>query len=219
MFAKPSRHAAFAVLSLLAASLTTARATDIYTDKTAFLAHVDSDSCFEDFQGLTPSDSPDSLDFGGNGYAYTATAPINGLYIVKQNSDIYLSTDIATEPLVLTFTSGNVTAFGGNLFGTDFPGNFQAGAVTITLDDGTTTTITANSASDFIGFVSASNAPINSLTLTTTQPVGGIAFPTMNNVYAGRASQNVVPGPSSLVVLVGMASSGAFLFRKRARHA
>lgn len=144
------------------------------------------------------------MNFGPvSGFSYTATAPTNGVYGIEQGTaNGALSTNNPNESLILTFTGSPVTAIGGIFFPTDNAGRPANGTVTVTLSDGSTSTI-VNDASAFQGFISAS--PIASLQVFTS---GGGVWPSVDHLYVGAAA---VPEPASIVVwsLLTLAVAGA----------
>jgi hypothetical protein len=87
--------------------------------------------------------------------------------------------------LVLTFTSSNVRAVGGDFFLTDLNENWTTGSFTITLNDGSfeNVSLAAGDAgtAKFVGFMSDS-ANITSLTFSGVS-AGGYA--TLDNLYVG----------------------------------
>ena len=173
----------------LAAALPAGAATTIFTSPASFAAQLAPGSYTETFVGLnTPVNNATSLAFAGGGFAYTVSQA-SGLYGVGT----FIGTGIPNVPLTITFTSGNVTALGGEFFNTDAFDSFQSTPVTITLNDGTTTTFTpADFSSSFRGFVSTSL--ITSLVLSAP---GGVQYAGLDNLTVGA-----VPEPSSWALMI-----------------
>lgn len=182
---------------------------DLYTDQPSFLAHVAPGYYLETFNSLPSySDLGPSLAFSGGGFSYTASAPGDLFSVTPTGGTTALFTNFATSPLTFSFTSSNVTAVGGFIFPTDNPGDAVAGAITATLNDGSTISYASANLSSFAGFTSL--IPILSLTLTTSDPS---LFPTVDNLIVGTA----VPEPSSLVVAAVVGAVGLVIHSKRRR--
>lgn len=189
-----------AFLALSAALITSSHATVIYTSAASLLANVTGGSYTNNFDGLS-SPAPGAAVFTGGGFSYSAFAP----------SDLYASGDFfgtsqINEALTITFTSGNVFAFGANFFATDIMDAFQSVSITLTLSDGTTETFTPTSMSDsYRGFLS--NVAITSLI------IGGPG----QSLYAGLDNLTVgtVPEPTSWALL-GLGLIGFLVARRRA---
>ena len=190
----------------------------IYTDQAASLKQVKPGYYLETFDSLPVfTGLLQPAFFSANGFSYNANATYfgsdqRGLFSVSPDStqpnDIALSTTQSNAAITLTFTSGNVTAIGGDFFLTDDPGNAVPGDVTVTLNDGTTQILTATSANPqpFVGFTSAS--PISSLILTIPQT---FRYATINNFVVGTA----VPEPGAVALLLGIGSFGSFCLLRR----
>ena len=158
------------IASLTLSLSSSAKAADVYTDQPSFLAHVQAGYYLETFDSLPATDLGTSLSFSGNGFSYDASAALDLYGVAVGIGDNALSTNNFTDTLTLTFTSGNVTAVGGEFFNTDLPGNPSFDAVIVSLNDGTSVIVTGdiNDPMPFRGFVSA-NALITSLTVVGPQ--------------------------------------------------
>jgi hypothetical protein len=196
---KLSAAAALAAMAMISHS----SATTIYTSQAAFLAHTKPGSYLETFDSLpqfTPLNSP--LSFSKSGFSYMASAPT--FFNVGTTGDVWLSTFDHSTNIVFDFTSNNVTAVGGNFFLTDILGNVVAGTITVTLDNGTTFSVSDPSATSFVGFTTSS--PIHSLTFIPPPSGANEIFGTVNNFITGRS----VPesGSTLPLIAIGLASIG-----------
>ncbi|MCE9558033.1 MAG: PEP-CTERM sorting domain-containing protein [Armatimonadetes bacterium] len=145
--------------------------------------------------------------------AYTVTAtPIAGLY----SDGNFIGVNNNGSDLLITFTSGNVRAVGGNWFHTDFSDNFRPQGVTLTYNDGTVDTYTPGSASDFHGYVSAS--PILWVKMSKNSPyidstgTSIAVWASLDNLVT--SSHGAVPEPGSLLAL----GLGAVAMMRRKRN-
>jgi len=190
-------------LALAVLSAASVASTTTYSSSASFLGNVAAGAYFESYDGLVDPPAGPAL-FSGSGFSYSAFAP----------SDIYLaggflSTSQISEALTITFTSGNVTAVGGNFYIADLNDDFQSVSVTLTLSDGTTTTFTPTSMFDsYRGFTS--DLSITSLTMSGPGP----------SLYAGLDNLTVgvmvspVPEPATLSLL-GLGLTGLLVTRRR----
>jgi hypothetical protein len=149
----------------------------IYTDRDLFLANVAAGFYEEDFLSVAPGDGGPSMNFSGNGFAYTISAAQN-LY----NGDGFISTNNFADPLVITFTGAPVTAIGGNFWPTDIDFNPLGTDISITLSDGTVETLTSSGSTDFRGFVT--KAPITSISIDASDDIQN-AWATLDNIIVG----------------------------------
>jgi hypothetical protein len=207
-------------IAMLAGSSVSARADIIYTNQASFLANVQPGFYLETFdtEGFPNFGSiPTPTVFSQNGFTYSANTPgPNGLFTLFEppgGPSIALSTTDPDVPIVISFTSGNVTAVGGTFFLADTTGNIINGNVTVTLDDGTSVTLANQDVSSFLGITTSS--PISSLTFDVSNgPQPGNEFVTMDNFYVGSA----VPEPSTLALAgVGLATVGGWYLLRRQR--
>lgn len=190
-------------MMLMAAAVTAAPAmAAVYTDSASFLAQVQPGFYFNNFTGV-PTGAQPSLSYSSGGFSYTiSTAPgsISGLF----NGTGFVSTDNAQDMIQIDFTSGNVTAVGGNFWATDINFNAIAATVAINLSDGTSVSFNSTSANDFRGFTSTQT--ITSLTIDALDvPGGAFAWSTLDNLYVGQAIP--APGAMALLGLGGLAAA------------
>jgi len=179
--------------------------TNVYTNSGDFLSNVQPGFYLETFAGVPVGPAGPLLSFSNGTFSYDITAVGGGTNQLFNNPGL-VSTDSALDAIVITFTSGNVTAVGGNMWGTDI--NFVAipASMTITLSDGTVEVYNANSATAFRGFVS--DMLITSLTIDAAD-LPANAWSTLDNLYVGAA----IPAPGG-VALLGL---GGLLAARRRR--
>jgi hypothetical protein len=168
--------------------------TTTHTTLASFLASTQGPTYTETFTGSQGSAL--SYNFASLGYGYTVTAS-NGLSTVYRSGSI-IGNNLPNLSLTFTFTTGNVTAVGGNFFVTNISDVFQSTLVSILLSDGTTQSYTPTGVGDFRGFTT-NGATITSLTLAA--PTGGQFYNSVDNLIVGTASANVVPEPSTYLLM------------------
>ena len=189
-----------AFLALSAALVVPSHASVIYTSAASLLANITGETFTNDFDGLT-NPAPGAASFTSGIFSYSIFAP-SDLYA----SGDFLGTSLPDEDLTITFTSGNVYAFGANFFAVDLSDTFQPVSLTLTLSDGTIETFTPTSISDsYRGFLS--NVAIASFAIGA--PV--------QSLYAGLDNLTVgtVPEPTSWALL-GLGLAGFVVARRRA---
>lgn len=195
-----SRFAAAAALT--AAALPAFAATTSYTTSAAFLAAVQPGAYTETFSVANPAfPAPTSVPYTNGSFSFTVAAA-TGVY----TSGSLIGTNGPQDTLTITFGAG-ITAVGGNFFITDIGDNFVAAPVTLTLNDGTTTTYTPTSTATYRGFTS--DVAITSLTFAAP----ALNYASMDNLTVGR----VVPVPEAstwAMMALGLAGMAAFA-RKR----
>jgi hypothetical protein len=143
----------------------------------------------EDFNSIPGGFYSSGFSSSVGGVTWTATAT-GGLYA---QSGLF-STSIPTS-LSFSFAPG-VQGVAGNFFGTDISFNPVPSLVQVTLADGNSSIVFANSASAFAGFFST-GAAIASLTITAAG--SGQVFPTVDNLFFA------VPAPGA-AALIGLAA-------------
>jgi hypothetical protein len=150
-----------------------------YTDRTEFLTHVAAGFFENDFADAVPGPS-DPIDYTSGGWAYTVAASTDQLY----NDTGLISTNLAADQIVVTFTGDPVTAVGGNFWASDISVVPTGTDVTLSLSDGTLETFTSTGPTDFRGFTTA--GPVTSLTVEAPDDVV-TAWPTMDNLIVGAS--------------------------------
>lgn len=191
------RKGTFALLAFAIATQSYST-TQVYTDKVAFLTALKSGPLAVTFEGTAPfngfTNFGTSESFGPvNGYGLVCSAP-GDLYSYSPGfsglSSTVLSTNSEYVPITYTFTNStkNVTAFGGDLFLTDFDFFPVAGTLTVTTNDGTTQVLVDPTVGNFLGFTST--VPIVSVTMDPGGPNG--PFATADNIFVAERTVNPV---------------------------
>ncbi len=133
-----------------------------------------------------------------------------GIYGIQQGTgNGALSTNNPFDLLSLTFTGNPVTAVGGIFFPTDSAGRPANGTVTVTLNDGSTSTI-INDPNAFLGFTTTN--PIASLQIFTT---GSVTWPSVDHLYVGTVAP--APEPATITILgsICLAAGALCCMRRR----
>lgn len=200
-----SSHAALTVVTSLASftSGTTATGTDGFTGLS--------------ITGSTPSPLLRATQTG-TAYNYSATAETTSFFGAGTTANPWLSTNTATDSVLFSGFAGSIRAIGGNFFGSNIAGLFQAGDVTLTAVDSfgatLTQTITGATTTSFLGFFSTGT--ITTLTLSSVQPLGGgFLWPTVDNLVMGQLAPIPEPGTYALM-FAGLAAVGAMVRRRKA---
>ena len=197
---KAHRLLSIALLTTLSASAFATTTT--YTSSSSFMAQVNAGSYTEGFNGWVSDPPSGALVFSSGSFTYSAFAT-SDLYLTAG----FLGTSQINQALTINFTSGNVTAIGGNFFATDLNDAFQAVSLTVTLSDGTVTTFTPTSIADgFRGFTSTST--ITSLTISAP---GQSLYAGLDNLTVGVSA---VPEPANWA-LMGLGLAGVVAARRR----
>jgi len=189
-----STIAAFAVAGLMMVAGAQAQ---VFNSLATFQAAIGNDAgaYTETFTGGAGGTSSQSFSGGTPLMGYTITGPAaGGVY----REGTFIGNNNPNSIFTVTFTSGNVFAVGGNFFITNFSDAFVANAsVTLTYNDGTTTTFTPTDANAFNGYVSA--LPITALVMSA--PVGAGRFNTIDNLIV---SSIPTPGAAAVLALAGL---------------
>jgi hypothetical protein len=193
-------------------TLSHAGSTVIITNQGSFLTNLNASPYVESFDALSLQPAS-PISFSAAGFSYQASTD-NGFYNAGQASpgDVWLSVNTATDSIVFNFTSGNVYGVGGSFFTSNVAGAAVAGAITVTINDTTTSTVASSNTGTFIGFVS--DVPITSLTVTAGQTGGTFFWPTVNNFIVG-SQPTAVPEASSLGIVAFACVGGALVRRRR----
>lgn len=190
-------------LLALAVHTTPATAAPItFNDQASFLQAI-SNPGTDTFNDLPLAFVSGPLNRTAGSHTYRATVT-NGFYQAGSVSDVWLSTNTATNPIVFNNFSANVQGFGGFFFGSDFSGNFLAGhsilISALTSTGNLNLTLNNTTTGTFFGFVT--DGSINSVTVQAVQ--NGTVWPTVNNLTLGQT----VPEPGTFVTLgLGLAAT------------
>jgi len=204
-----SGFSAVCLFVLLAGS--PAQAGVIYAgDLPGFIAATTGPVLVETFDGIAEGSLPSPLAFE----KFNATAD-NELYgVTTEEPDRWLSTNIGTDILQLTFIVDYIMGAGGYFFPTDFGGLVVPGDVRVTFlgADPGTWTLTNPDPTVFLGYIAG--APITGITieaLTQEQDPGGFGqFPTVNDL------NHTVPEPGAMALVgLGLVVLSGLLRRRR----
>ena len=133
------------------------------------------------------------LSYTDGTFSYDVTASgagCSGLF----NDPGIVSTDSALDGILVTFTSGNVTAVGGNFWSSDISFAPITAEMTLTLSDGTIEVLTSGGPIDFRGFTS--NSVITSIFIDADDSIQN-AWSTLDNLIVGT----MIPAPGSMALL------------------
>jgi hypothetical protein len=168
----------------------------VFNDLTAFnTALSDSGQFVNDLNGFNSSTIPTGFSGGTPTMSYGFSAD-GGLY----SNGNFVGVNNSNRALVITFTSVNVRAFGGNLYSTDISDNFQTGiTINVAYSDGFTDSYVVGSTSEFRGYVS--NTILTSVTITAA------GAPANRYVSVDNLRTSAVPEPASMTALaLGLAA-------------
>jgi hypothetical protein len=196
-------RSAVALSVVACAGAAVAGSATVYTDSASFLANLAPGFYTNAFNDAVPGPSL-NLSYSQNGFDYevgTQVGAVSGLY----NDTGLISTDNATDSIVVNFTSGNVFAVGGNFWATDISVLPTGTDINIALSDGTNVLYTSTGPNDYRGFIS--DVAITSITIDAVDGVTPF-WATMDNLTVGAA----VPAPGAFAVL---GAAGLVGFRRR----
>lgn len=180
-----------------------------YTNYIDFMNAVEAGSYTENFTG-----TQDSNLYSGGGFSYEATTPES--FGIRKTGD-YLSTYFPDNSVGINFTSGNVTAFGGNFWPADASDNLTGAIIRLQLNDGTTATYSPATKGEFRGFITDGLAFTSfSLSESPTNSVGK-PYMALDSLTVGSAVTSSVPEAGS--VLLTLTAAGFMLSTRRRQRA
>jgi hypothetical protein len=184
----------------------------VFNNQAAFVNQLAGPFLQDNFDGVPTGlvDPLTGLDFSQNGFSFNVNAVDSAVDGDGTNDGLFndpglLSNNSATDAMVFTFTSGNVTAVGGNFFSSDISFAPIPLMLDFQLSDGTNVQVTTSGASDFTGFVNLNG--ITSLTVDALDDPITPAFnwPAADAIWVGRAVPT--PGAISVLGLAGLAAA------------
>jgi len=196
---------AFAIASV---SVQASAATTVFDNATAFVGKVDVGYYLNTFTGSSTPSSADFFSYASPGFSYkicgaggqgNCPGSASGRGFNTWINGAVVSNNYEGYSLHIHFDTNNVTALGGDFFGSPpAGGTFIPATMTITLSDGTSVSYAQTTIGDaFRGFIST--MPIASLTLAAAPG----RLNTIDNLIVGVASP--VPEPSTyLMWLAGL---------------
>jgi hypothetical protein len=202
-----------ALAALLATMGSAQAALTVYTNQADFLAAAtltDTDS-FDDMARVA-IDGPLMRSAGALDYTVSTTA--TAFFPGGTASDVWLSPNLRWDVVTFNGFGADITGIGGNFFGSNLSGAFQAASVLtlVATDAGgsVTRTLTNASATSFLGFIS--DGSLLSLSLVVPSTSGSTAWPTVNNLVLASA----IPEPGTwLLMLGGLGLLGAAARRRQ----
>jgi hypothetical protein len=214
---KAARTVAAVTFATTIFPLSASAVTTTYTNAATFIDNT-SDTYLENFNLVTNGDIPSPQLFSQGAFSYSVSDPGGQLYSGTGNTGSrYLGEGTRANNATITFTSGNVTAVGGNFFLTDIKDDLATGNITLTLNDGSVINLTSptSGATPFGGFTTG-GAIITSLTLSGDTS----AWESFDNLYVGTASAaaTAVPEPFTILGTIFGAGYGVSLKRKLAKN-
>jgi hypothetical protein len=208
---------AMVATALMAPTLAQAQVTQ-YGSLAAYLAAVSSPGT-DTYTGFSISGTtPSPINRTAGAYSYSASAA-GGFFGAGTVGNPWLSTNNAVDPMVFSGFSSSVRGIGGNFFGSNINGGFQAGDIRIDWTEvggasGFTILLNATTNS-FFGVVSAGGG-FTSFTVTSVQPAGAFLWGTVDNFVLGAAPTTTAPEPQTYaLVAAGLLAMGVVARRRR----
>ena len=202
-----SKISIFSLLLLAAVSVPKVSAATVFTSSASFLSNVQPspNSYTEDFT-LEFGNASSGLEFSSNGFTYNLVAAGTEPLDLYKSGD-FIATVTGNEVLTVNFTSGNVTAVGGNFYLTNVAEQTVVASVTLTLSDSTTVSFSSATSAEYRGFVSTGPF-ITSLVMSAP---GVDLYNSIDNLTVGA---RIIPEPASLLSMC----SGMLLLLQRRRR-
>lgn len=180
-----------------------------FTDQASFVAALNAGYLVEDFESRTGQVYAAPLAISNGTFGASISTSAQALLVFNMGADDYLTTSITTAgfsaPITIAFTTGNVTAFGGNFFVESAFGGVVAGTVTVAFSDGSVFPLVNQTSTSFFGYVG--DAPIASVTIS---PDASQRFVGIDDLHIGSSP---IPGPAS----AGLLAVAAALTGRRRR--
>jgi uncharacterized repeat protein (TIGR01451 family) len=163
------------------------RKAGVFTTRESFIAAIPPGYYEEDFAGLQEGTPLDPLPFSGAGISYELlasrpwdpTTKTGGLFTWPG----IVSTNSASDAIVITVTDGQMMAIGANFYSSDIHSTPVDAEIEITLSDGTVETFLSTSRTDFRGFVG--EMPITRIEIRAAQKPWPL-WPTMENLIVSQ---------------------------------
>jgi hypothetical protein len=202
-----------ALAALLATMGNAQAALTVYTNQADFLAAatMSGTDSFDDM-ARAAIDGPLMRSAGGLGYTVSTTA--TAFFPGGTAGDVWLSPNLRWDVVTFNGFGADITGIGGNFFGSNLSGAFQAASVlNLVATDASgsvTRTLTNASATSFLGFIS--DGSLLSLSLVVPSTSSSTAWPTVNNLVLASA----IPEPGTwLLMLGGLGLLGAAARRRQ----
>jgi hypothetical protein len=159
-----------------------------FTRRDAFLFQTAAGYAEDRYTGLRTGRLNGPIVFGNGTFDYsvfTQDGEVNALFLVGGSG--VLSGTVPANHVALTFTGAPVTAFGANVWGTEFFTNsVPETTIVLSFDDGSSDTFTSGSRDTFRGFVTT--LPMHGVSVSAPDLVNGdLLDAVFDNVVAGRA--------------------------------
>ncbi len=210
------KYASIALAALIASTAPAQAAITVYTSLAAFNAAtmMPGTDTYTGFSITGVTGSPIVRTAGA--YGYTAATP-GDFFGAGTVANPWLSTNTATDTMTFNTFTGGSNGVGGNFFGSDIAGAFQAGNITVVATDASgsvTQTIVGATTGSFLGFVSTT--AVTSLTVTSVQGATPLWGTVDNLVFAKRAGVvAAIPESSTwLMMLAGFGLVGGAMRRR-----
>jgi hypothetical protein len=204
--------------AFLALSSANSHAATIYTSQASFLSVVNAGTSFTN----TFDVAINPANYSNGTFAYSITSPgglFFGVNAPGNPSGTFVGVNVATDALTVTFTSGNVTAVGGNFFLNDVVYVPVFSELTVNLSDGTSDAFTPSSINDYRGYTVTGGLFITSLVIPGFTGQGNSNFANIDNFTVGQfvapsGGVDAVPVPAT--ALMGLLAVPALrLIRRR----
>jgi len=196
------------------APLATASAASVHTDVSSFL-DSSTNVALGDFSDVDDGLAPwVGLDFTSeSGYALN----INGYYDRLFNQDGVISTNIAGDFIVIQFTGDDVSAVGGNLWGTDVDFGAISASLSVVFSDGAAFEFLTSSPDAFLGYISDESLDWLAIGVNTIEDGEDDAFTwaTLDNLLVGQNTSNVTAVPLPAPGLLAFAGLATLTTRRR----